>query len=128
MATKSRSIYIAAAAVAVLVPLALLVRTFLPAPLPKPEPYTGPLPSATPPKELAVFAVVTGVNHRDAAFGYRGGGFFDRRDFSTAGTLVKHPKGDPCIDTGCGHDIDQQFRSMPTFFRAITYYSLWQPA
>jgi hypothetical protein len=50
--------------VAVLVPLALLVRTFLPAPLPKPEPYTGPLPSATPPKELAVFAVVTGVNHR----------------------------------------------------------------
>jgi len=75
MATKSKSIYIAAAAAAVLVQLALLVRTFLPAPLPKPEPYTGPLPPATPPKELAVFAVVTGLNHRIAAFGYRGARF-----------------------------------------------------
>jgi len=128
MATKSKSIYIAAAAVADLVPLALLVRTFLPAPLPKPEPYRGPLPSATPPIELAVFAVVTGVNHRVAAFGYRGGSFFDKRDFSMAGTLVKHPRGDLLIDTGFGRNIDEQFRNMPWMFRAITFYSLWQPA
>ena len=93
-----------------------------------PKPYAGPLPSATPPKELAVFAVVTGVNHRDAAFGYRGGGFFDRRDFSMAGTLVEHPKGDLFIDTGFGRNIDLQFRTLPWFFRAITFYSLWQPA
>jgi len=35
--------------------------------------HAGPLPSATPPKEMAVFALVAGVNHRVAAFGYRGG-------------------------------------------------------
>lgn len=128
MATKTKSIYIAAAAAVVLVPLALFLRTFSASPLPKPEPYTGPLPSATPPKELALFAMVTGVNHRVAAFGYRGGSFFDRRDFSMAGTLVKHPKGDLLIDTGFGRKIDEQFRTMPWLFRAITSYSLWQPA
>ena len=76
-----------------------------------PRPYAGPLPTANPPQELAVFTVVTGVNHRDAAFGYRGGSFFDRREFSIAGTLVKHPKGDLIIDTGFGRHIDEQFRN-----------------
>ena len=124
---KHKSIYIGTAA-AVLVPLALFLRTFLASPLPMPEPYSGPVPTTMPPKELAVFAVVTGVNHRVAAFGYRGGSFFDRREFSMAGTLVKHPKGDLLIDTGFGRNIDEQFRTMPLFFRAITSYSLWQPA
>jgi glyoxylase-like metal-dependent hydrolase (beta-lactamase superfamily II) len=118
---------IAVATAILLVPLALFVHTFAASPLPDPQPYGGFLPSATPPKELAVFAVVTGVNHRVAAFGYRGGSFFDRRDFSMAGTLVKHPKGDLLIDTGFGRDIDKQFRTLPRFFRAITYYSLWRP-
>ena len=70
---RPKSIYIAAAAASVLVPLALFLHTFSASPLPKPEPYTGPLPSATPPPDLAVFSVVTGVNHRVTAFGYRGG-------------------------------------------------------
>ena len=125
---RPRSIYFAAAAAVVLIPLALFVRTFLASPLPMPQPYPGPLPSAAPPKELAVFALVTGVNHRVAAFGYRGGSLFDRREFSMAGALVKHPKGDLLIDTGFGRDIDQQFRIMPVLFRMITFYSLWQPA
>ena len=125
---KKWSIYIAVATAAILVPLALLLRTFSASPLAMPKPYAGPIPSAMPPKESAVFAVVTGVNHRVAAFGYRGGSFFDRRDFSMAGTLVKHPQGDLLIDTGFGRDIDNQFRTLPLFFRAITFYSLWQPA
>ena len=54
--------------------------------------------------------------------------FFDKRDFSMAGTLVKHPRGDLLIDTGFGRNIDEQFRNMPWMFRAITFYSLWQPA
>ena len=124
----NKTIYIVLAGAAVLLPLALFLHTFSAAPLPKPEPYMGTLPSATPPKEVGVYAVVTGVNHRVAAFGYRGGSFFDRREFSMAGTLVKHPKGDLLIDTGFGRNIDQQFQSMPLFFRAITSYSLWQPA
>jgi glyoxylase-like metal-dependent hydrolase (beta-lactamase superfamily II) len=44
-----------------------------------------------------------------------------------AGTLVKHRKGDLLIDTGFGTDIDQQFCSLPVIFRAVTFYSLWQP-
>lgn len=129
MATKNKGIYIAAIVAAlVLVPLALVLRTFSASPLPMPQAYAGPMPSATPPKEMAVFSVVTGVNHRVAAFGYRGGSLFERREFSMAGALVKHPKGDLLIDTGFGRNIDQQFPTMPAIFRAITFYSLWQPA
>jgi N-acyl homoserine lactone hydrolase len=101
---------------------------FSASPLRMPEPYEGPLPSATPPKEIAIFSLVTGVNHRVAAYGYRGGSLFERRDFSMAGTLVKHPRGDLLIDTGFGRSIDAQFRTMPLLFRAITSYSLWSPA
>ena len=113
-----KTTYIVAAAAAVLLPLALFLHTFSASPLPKPAPYTGPLhtgplPSTTPPKEVAVFAVVTGVNHRVAAYGYRGGSLFERREFSMAGTLVKHPQGDLLIDTGFGRKIDEQFHTMP---------------
>ena len=76
-------------------------------------------------KEMAVFALVTGVHHTVAAYGYRGGSLFERRDFSMAGTLVKHPQGDLLIDTGFGRNIDEQFHTMPLIFRAITSYSLW---
>jgi glyoxylase-like metal-dependent hydrolase (beta-lactamase superfamily II) len=117
-----------AALAAIFVLLMLFLRTFSASPLPQPKPYTGPLPSAAPPKEMAVFALVTGVNHRVAAYGYRGGSLFERRDFSMAGALVKHPQGDLLIDTGFGRDIAVQFRTMPLLFRAVTFYSLWQPA
>jgi glyoxylase-like metal-dependent hydrolase (beta-lactamase superfamily II) len=113
---------------AVLVLLALFLRTFSASPLAKPDPYMGPLPSATPPKEMAVFALLTGVNHRVAAYGYRGGSFFERREFSMAATLVKHPHGDLLIDSGFGRNIAAQFHTMPLMFRAVTFCSLWQPA
>ena len=117
---KKKSKYIAIAAAAILLPLGLLLQTFSSSPLAMPSPYDGPLPTATPPKELAVLAAVTGVSHRVAAFGYRGGSFFERREFSMAGTLVKQLRGDLLIDTGFGRDIDRQFQNMPFFFRAIT--------
>jgi len=125
---SNRTVRLAAAGAVVLLPLALFLHTFSAAPLPMPSPYVGPLPSATPPKEMAVIALVTGVNHRVAAYGYRGGSFFDRREFSMAGTLVKHPRGDLLIDTGFGGRIDEQFRTMPWTFRTWTFYKLWQPA
>lgn len=117
-----------AAAGMVLVPLVLLFHTFSRSPLPMPKPYTGPIPLATPPQELAVYAVVAGVNHRVAAFGYRGGSLFERRDFAMAGALVKHPKGGLLIDTGFGRNIAAQFRTLPFTLRAVTFYSLWRPA
>jgi len=52
-AMKSKTIYIGVAAPVVLVPVALLLRTFSASPLPMPEPYMGPLPSGTPPKGWA---------------------------------------------------------------------------
>ncbi|HBZ69864.1 MAG TPA: Zn-dependent hydrolase [Deltaproteobacteria bacterium] len=45
-----------------------------------------------------------------------------------AGALVKHPKGDLLIDTGFGRHIAEQFQTMPILFRAMTFYTLWQPA
>ncbi|HXX00958.1 MAG TPA: MBL fold metallo-hydrolase [Candidatus Acidoferrales bacterium] len=123
---KRKRIFIAAALI--LVPLALFLHTFSASPLQKPEPYAGPIPSATPPDGMAVYALVAGVNHRVAAFGYRGGSFFDRRDFAMAGALVEHPKGDLLIDTGFGRHIDEQFRTLPFMLRAVTFYSLWRPA
>jgi N-acyl homoserine lactone hydrolase len=75
---------------------------------------------------IAVAAVA--ALHRVATFGYRRGSLFERRDFSMAGVLLKHPKGDLLIDTGFGGHIDEQFHALPAIFRAITFYSLWQPA
>jgi glyoxylase-like metal-dependent hydrolase (beta-lactamase superfamily II) len=126
---RAKAIYAMGAAAVTLAPLALVMRTFSPAPLPAPKPYAGPLPpAATPPKEMAVYSLVAGVNHRIAAFGYRGGSLFERRDFAMAGALVKHPKGNLLIDTGFGRDIAGQFRTLPFAVRAITFYSLWRPA
>ena len=103
-------------------------RTFSPSPLPPPQPFTGPLPEASPPPEMEVFGLPTGVTHRVAAFAYRGGSIFDRRDFAMAGTLVKHPRGDLLIDTGFGRQIGEQFQTMPSLFRLVTKYTLWHPA
>jgi glyoxylase-like metal-dependent hydrolase (beta-lactamase superfamily II) len=89
-------------------------------PLSQPQPLTMDLPPASPPKEMAVFKIMTGVNHRSAAFGYRGGSFFDKRDFTMDVLLIKHPKGDLLIDAGLGRDSRVHFKSLPWYFRAIT--------
>jgi len=125
---RNKCFCIAAVAVATLVPLGFFLHTFSASPLPKPDPYAGPIPSATPPKELAVYSVITGVNHRVTAFGYRGGSLFERRDFAMAGTLVTHPRGDLLIDTGFGRNIDEQFRTLPWSLRVVTPYSVWRTA
>lgn len=107
---------------------ALLLSTFLPAPLPRPAPLKGPLPGATPPASMQVFQLPTGVTHRSAAFAYRGGSFFDKREFSMTAVLVRHPRGDLLIDTGFGRDIDTHFEVMPWPFRLVTSYTRTQSA
>jgi glyoxylase-like metal-dependent hydrolase (beta-lactamase superfamily II) len=106
----------------VLLPLALFASTFCASPLPAPEPLGSPLPAASPPAEVALAQIPTGVTHRSAGFAYRGGSFTDRRDFAMTAVLVKHPRGDVLIDTGFGRDIDAHFAAMPFAFRAITSY------
>jgi glyoxylase-like metal-dependent hydrolase (beta-lactamase superfamily II) len=77
---------------------------------------------------MAVFALPTGVTHRNAAYAYHGGSPLDRRDFAMAAALVSHPRGDLLIDTGFGRHITDQFRTMSSLFRLITRYTVWQPA
>ena len=116
------------AAAAVGLPLVLLLRTFSAAPLPPVPPTTEPIPPANPPAEMAVYALPTGVAHRNAAFAYRGASFFERRDSVVTAVLVEHPRGDLLIDAGFGRDIDRQFELIPRGLRMITTYERFTPA
>jgi glyoxylase-like metal-dependent hydrolase (beta-lactamase superfamily II) len=111
------------ALVATALGIGALLRTFSASPLPAPAPFAGPLPPSSPPAEMSIAALPTGMTHRSAAFAYRGGSFFERRDFAMAALLVRHPRGDLLVDTGFGREIDAQFRLMPWPFRIATRYS-----
>lgn len=110
-----------------LVPLAWLA-TLTAAPLPAPAPLDASLPAASPPAEMSLLRLDTGVTHRSAAFAYRGGSLLDARAFCMTAVLVRHPRGDVLIDTGFGRDIDDDFASMPFFFRATTQYTRGEAA
>jgi glyoxylase-like metal-dependent hydrolase (beta-lactamase superfamily II) len=116
------------AAVAIVIAAGLFANTFRASPLPSPAPYAGPLPVASPPSAMEVFRLPTGVTHRSAAFGYRGGSFADKRDFAMTAVLVRHPRGDLLIDTGLGSTIDAQFQLMPFWFRWTTSYTKGKPS
>lgn len=109
--------------------IGLFLTTFMAAPLPAPAPLAATsLPPATPPAAMALFQLPTGVTHRSAAFGYRGGSFFEPRDFAMTAALVRHPGGDLLIDTGFGRTIDAQVDLMPFFFRMTTSYTRFPSA
>lgn len=112
-----------AAPVVLLAAAALFVGTFSAAPLPEPAPFAGALPFASPPAEMAVYRLPTGVTHRSAGFAYRGGSILDERDFAMTAVLVRHPQGDLLIDTGFGSAIDGQLQRMPFWFRATMSYT-----
>src|SRR5882724_3731987 len=101
----------------------LFAGTFRAAPLPMPPPLAGALPKASPPAEMVVYQLPTGVTHRSAGFAYRGGSLLDKRDFAMTAVLVKHPRGDLLVDTGLGSTIDEQIQAMPFWFRAMTSYT-----
>jgi glyoxylase-like metal-dependent hydrolase (beta-lactamase superfamily II) len=95
---------------------------FASAPLPAPAAFAGPLPPASPPADMAVFHLPTGVIHRSAAFAYRGGSLRDARDFAMSAVLVKHPRGDLLVDSGFGRDLETQIGEMPFWFRMMSDY------
>jgi glyoxylase-like metal-dependent hydrolase (beta-lactamase superfamily II) len=97
-------------------------------PDPGPLPASVPIPDARPPDGMELVAVPTGVNKRVAAYAFRRGSIFDRRDFYIGSALIKHPQGDLLVDTGFGRDIAQQFSTLPRYFQAITRYEVWKPA
>src|SRR5262249_26490197 len=68
-----RSRWIGAVALVMNLAVAVLLTTYGSSPLPRPAPLGGSLPPASPPAGMALFQLPTGVIHRTAAFGYRGG-------------------------------------------------------
>src|SRR4051812_21345315 len=108
--------------------VAVFLWTFTAAPLPAAPAFTAELPPASPPPGMALFRLPTGITHRSAASAYRGGSFFDARDFAMTAALIKHPKGDLLIDTGVGRDIDAQFKLLPLAFRIVTSYERFRTA
>ena len=123
-----RSRRIGAAGLVMNLAVAVFLTTYGSSPLPRPAPLGGSLPPASPPAGMALFQLPTGVIHRTAAFGYRGGAFSDRRDFAMTAALVKHPRGDLLIDSGLGRGIATQLPRMPATFRAVTDLEPGQPA
>ncbi len=105
---KNRKLVVSAGVL--LAAVLLFAQSFRASPLPAPAPFAGALPVASPPAEMAVYRLPTGVTHRSAGFAYRGGSFLDKRDFAMTAVLVKHPRGDLLIDTGLGHR-DRRSRS-----------------
>jgi glyoxylase-like metal-dependent hydrolase (beta-lactamase superfamily II) len=106
----------------------ILVGTYTASPLPAPSPMSDPLPQASPPDGMAIYALPTGVNHRTTAFAYRGGSPWDKRDSVSTAVLVRHPQGNLLIDTGLGRTIAQQMREFPFLFRLGTDQVQFQPA
>ena len=106
----------------------IFVGTYTASPLPAPSPISDPLPQASPPGGMAIYALPTGVNHRTAAFAYRGGSPWDKRDSVSTAVLVRHPQGDLLIDTGLGTTIAEQMREFPFLFRLGTDLVRFQAA
>lgn len=83
-----------------------------------PAAWSGPLPEAAPPPDLAVYQLPTGTYETRAAFAVRGGSFRDKRHFAATAVLVRHPEGDLLIDAGFGADVAAHIASLPRFVRA----------
>jgi glyoxylase-like metal-dependent hydrolase (beta-lactamase superfamily II) len=77
---------------------------------------------------MAIYVLPTGVNHRTAAFAYRGGSPWEKWDSVSNAVLVRHPQGDVLIDTGLGRTIESQLQAMPSLFRLATDLEQSQPA
>jgi len=106
----------------------LFLGSYSASPLPAPSPLSDSLPPASPPAVMAIYALPTGVNHRTAAFAYRGGSPWDKRDSVMTAVLVRHPQGDLLIDTGAGRTLQAQLKQAPLLFRLGTDLAQSQPA
>lgn len=86
--------------------------------LPEPSAWSGPLPEATPPSDMAIYQLPTGTYETRAIFAFRGGSFGDKRHFAATAVLIQHPKGDLLIDSGFGSEVAAHVLAQPRFARA----------
>ena len=82
------------------------------------QPWTEPLPPASPPSGLSLHRLPTGSYDTRAAFAFRGGSFSDKRHFAATAVLVRHPQGDVLIDAGFGSGVAEHMKAQPRFARA----------
>ena len=106
----------------------VFVGTYAASPLPAPAASSDPLPKASPPAGMAIYAIATGVNHRTAAFAYRGGSPWEKWESVMTAVLVRHPQGDVLIDTGVGRTVASQLKQLPFLFRMGTELVTSRPA
>ena len=66
----------------------IFVGSYAASPVAAPSPISNPLPRASPPAGMAIYALPTGVNRRTAAFAYRGGSPWEKRDSVATAVLV----------------------------------------
>lgn len=85
--------------------------------IPSTAPFTGALPAADPPDDMAVFHLPTGTYDTRAAFAFRGGSLRDVRHFAASAILIRHPRGDLLIDAGFGGELARQIAMLPWYER-----------
>ena len=83
-----------------------------------PPRFTGGLPQATPPADMAIYQLPTGTYMTRAAFAVRGGAFGDQRHFAATSVLIRHPQGDLLIDAGFGAAATEHIDMLPSFRRS----------
>ena len=86
--------------------------------LPDPPRFTGALPQADSPADMAIFQIPTGTYMTRGAFAVRGGAFGDKRQFAATSVLVRHPAGDLLIDAGFGARAAEHIDMLPSFRRS----------
>lgn len=87
-------------------------------PLPMPSAWTGPLPEAAPPSDMAIYQLPTGTYETRAVLAFKGGSFREKRSFAATAVLVQHPKGDLLIDAGFGSRVAAHIQALPRLERA----------
>ncbi len=107
--------------------IGLLFSTFTAAKLVLADVAVGELPKASPPAEMTIIALPTGMMESRAAFAFRGGAYDDVRQFSMTAVLVHHPKGELIIDTGFGKNVDEHVKLLPRMMQSMTTYSKLAP-
>jgi len=106
----------------------LFLKGYSASPFPVGASLSDPVPQASPPAEMALYVLPTGVNHRTAAFARRGGSPWEKWESVSNAVLVEHPQGDVLIDAGPGRTIRSQSGAMPRLFRLATDLEQSRPA
>jgi N-acyl homoserine lactone hydrolase len=106
----------------------LFLKGYSASPFPVGASLSDPVPQASPPSEMALYVLPTGVNHRTAAFARRAGSPWEKWESVSNAVLVEHPQGDVLIDAGLGRTIRSQLGAMPLFFQLATDLEQARPA